>query len=145
MDIYQQIVNLAPKKRGFHLVSGELLRQLPGIASFKIGLAHIQLLHTSAGLCLNENADPDVRHDMETIFNTIVPEDIPGLLHTLEGSDDMPAHAKSALLGTQLSIPVRNGTFLLGTWQGIYLCEHRTQGGSRQIAVTILGETANRA
>lgn len=145
MEIYQQIVQLAPKSRGFHLVTGELLRQLPGLARFGAGLAHLQLLHTSASLALNENADPDVRHDMELIFNALVPEHQHGLRHTLEGSDDMSAHAKSAIIGTQLSIPVRNGAFLLGTWQGVYLCEHRNQGGPRQMAVTILGETTKRA
>ncbi|MGN6546262.1 MAG: secondary thiamine-phosphate synthase enzyme YjbQ [Aureliella sp.] len=131
---------LQAKPRGFHLVTREVVDQLPELAQMKVGLLHLFILHTSASLTINENADPDVRVDMETIFNRIVPEDQP-LVHTIEGPDDMPAHAKASMLGSGLLIPVGGGQLVLGTWQGIYLCEHRNQGGSRQVVATLQGTT----
>lgn len=140
MKIEQHIIRLTPKPRGFHLITAEIERQAETLRSFTRGIAHLHLLHTSASLTLNENADPDVREDMEAIFSNLVREREPWYLHTLEGPDDMPAHAKASLLGCSLSIPVRSGSFLLGTWQGVYLCEHRNHGGNRQLALTIIGD-----
>lgn len=135
----QQIeITLKPVSRGFHLVTGEILRQLPKLP--KTGLMNIFVKHTSCGLSINENCDPDVRDDMETIFNRLVPENRPDYLHTLEGADDMPAHAKSVLSGVSLTIPITNGRLNMGTWQGIYLNEYRSYGGARKLVVTILGE-----
>ncbi len=139
MQIRQHELTLSPRRRGFHLITAELEKAIPGLREIDGGIAHLFLKHTSAGLTLNENASPDVRQDMETIFNAIVPENRPEYQHTLEGSDDMPAHAKSSLLGTSLVLPITKGQFNLGTWQGIYLCEHRDHGGSRRLLVTILG------
>jgi len=138
MSIYQKEIQLSPKSRGFHLITTELERLLPEITTLNTGLVFLHLKHTSASITLNENADPDVRVDMESIFNDIVQENQPYYTHTLEGPDDMPAHAKSSILGTQLTLPVTNGKFNLGTWQGVYLCEHRMHGGARKIVVTIL-------
>ena len=135
---FQKRFLLSEKTRGFHLITEEILRFVPEISDFSVGLFHLFLLHTSASLSINENADPDVRIDMETIFNRIVPEN-QKLTHTIEGPDDMPAHVKSSLLGCDLKIPVANGRLLLGTWQGIYLCEHRNQGGARSVVVTLQG------
>lgn len=135
----QRIVQLRSRSRGFHLVTQEVEAAIPELASVTQGLAHIMIMHTSAGLTLNENADPDVRTDFETIFDFMVPENRPEYVHTMEGPDDMPAHAKASLVGSSLMIPVRNGRFLVGTWQGIYLCEFRNRAGARRIAVTILG------
>jgi secondary thiamine-phosphate synthase enzyme len=132
---------LSPKDRGFHLVTREVLAQLPELSRVKIGILHVFIKHTSAGLTINENADPDVRTDMETYFNAIVPEKSLPLTHTIEGPDDMPAHVKSSLLGCSLSIPITNGALSLGTWQGIYLCEHRNHGGKRKLVATIHGES----
>lgn len=129
---------LPAKPRGFHLITREVVAQLPELSQIKVGLLHLFILHTSASLTINENADPDVRVDMETIFNRLVPEDQP-LVHTIEGPDDMPAHAKASMLGTGLLIPVGDGELVLGTWQGIYLCEHRNEGGSRQVVATLQG------
>ena len=135
----QQIeITLSPKPRGFHLVTGDILRQLPKLP--KTGLLHLFVKHTSCGLSINENCDPDVRADMETIFNRLVPENRPEYLHTMEGSDDMPAHAKSTLSGVSLTIPITDGRLNMGTWQGIYFCEYRSYGGSRRIVATIIGE-----
>ena len=140
MKIFQKEFNLTPRKRGFHIVTGEVLENIPEISEIDLGLAHIFICHTSASLTLNENVSPDVRDDFESHFNTAVPENAPYYQHRIEGSDDMPAHIKSSILGSSLSIPVKNGRFNLGTWQGIYLCEHRNNGGSRKLIVTIFGE-----
>jgi secondary thiamine-phosphate synthase enzyme len=135
----QTRIQLAAQPRGFHLVTREVLAQLPELGDFKVGLLHLFLLHTSASLTINENADPDVRTDMETALNHVVPEDLE-YVHTLEGPDDMPAHVKSSLMGSGLLIPVSEGELVLGTWQGIYLCEHRNRGGSRALVATLQGE-----
>lgn len=129
---------LAPRRRGIHLVTGDILRQLPALP--RKGLLNLLVKHTSAALALNENADPDVRHDLNEIFNRLVPENAPYYLHTLEGDDDMPAHAKSVIVGASLTIPITDGRLNLGTWQGIYLCEFRDYGGSRKIVATVIGE-----
>ena len=129
---------LNEKRRGFHLVTSEILFHLPALP--KVGLLNLFIKHTSAGLTINENADPDVRVDMEGIFNRMVREREPYYQHTLEGDDDMPAHAKSTLVGDSLTIPITNGRLNLGTWQGIYLCEFRNYGGARHIVATITGE-----
>lgn len=129
---------LAPRRRGIHLVTGDILRQLPALP--RKGMLNLLVKHTSAALALNENADPDVRHDLNEIFNRLVPENAPYYLHTLEGDDDMPAHAKSVIVGASLTIPITDGRLNLGTWQGIYLCEFRDYGGSRKIVATVMGE-----
>ncbi len=136
----QKEFSLQARSRGFHLVTNEVLDQIPEIKNIKTGIAHMFIQHTSASLTLNENADPDVRVDMESHFNKLAPENAPYYIHTLEGSDDMPAHIKSSLLGSSVSIPITNGRLNLGIWQGIYLCEHRNHGGSRRIIVTLNGE-----
>ena len=136
----QKKFQLAAKPRGFHLITREVIEQLPELKQLKVGLAHVFLQHTSASLALNENADVDVRHDLESYLSQTVPEDLAYFRHTLEGSDDMPAHIKSVLLGVSLSIPISAGYLALGTWQGIYLCEHRNQGGKRTLIVTLQGE-----
>jgi secondary thiamine-phosphate synthase enzyme len=136
----QNSLQLTAKPRGFHLVSREIVSQLPELKRFKIGLAHIFLQHTSASLALNENADADVRGDLERYFSRAVAENEPYYRHTLEGSDDMPAHIKSVIIGNSLTIPIRQGQLALGTWQGIYLCEHRNHADSRTIIVTLNGE-----
>ncbi|UZH55961.1 YjbQ family protein [Salinimicrobium tongyeongense] len=138
--IFQKEIKLKAKPRGFHLVTDELLQQIPEIKEVSVGFLQIFIKHTSAGLTINENADPTVRADFESHFNKMVPEDQPYYKHTLEGSDDMPAHIKASLLGSSLQIPVTNGRLNLGTWQGIYLCEHRDHGGSRKLVLTIYGE-----
>ena len=130
--------DLQSRRRGFHLITGEILRNLPPLP--EVGLLHLFIKHTSAGLSINENADPDVRMDMESIFNHLVKEREPYYQHTLEGNDDMPAHAKSSIIGTSVTIPITNGKLNLGTWQGIYLCEFRDYGGNRQMLTTISGE-----
>ena len=138
-DMVQQIeITLKSKPRGFHLVTSEIMSQMPKLP--KTGIINIFCKHTSCGLSINENYDPDVRVDMETIFNRLVPENRPDYVHTLEGSDDMPAHAKSTLSGVSLTIPITNGRLNMGTWQGIYFCEYRNYGGARKIVVTIIGE-----
>lgn len=136
--IKQTEFTLKPRTRGFHLINNEIISQLPQLP--KNGLLNLFVKHTSCGLCINENADPDVRTDMEGIFNHIVPENQPYFCHILEGSDDMPAHAKSVISGVSLSIPITDGRLNLGTWQGIYLCEYRSHGGPRRIVATIIGE-----
>ncbi len=135
--IAQVEITLKPRRRGFHLVTDEVVGQLPPLP--ETGLLSLFVKHTSCGLTVNENADPDVRIDMESIFNRIVPERQPFYTHTLEGDDDMPAHAKSTLSGVSLTIPITNHRLNLGTWQGIYLCEYRNYGGPRRIVATIIG------
>jgi len=136
----QKTISLQAKARGFHLVTDEVIHLLPELSQFNIGLAHLFIQHTSASLTVNENADPDVRLDMEAHFNHFVPENQSYYAHILEGSDDMPAHIKSSTLGCSLSLPIRDGRLALGTWQGIYLGEHRNHAGSRRIVVTLQGE-----
>jgi secondary thiamine-phosphate synthase enzyme len=140
MAWYQKEIAMAPQKRGFHLITEEIIRYVPEIRKIKTGIAHIFIKHTSASLTLNENADPTVRFDMETHFNKTIPENMPYYQHDTEGSDDMPAHLKSVVIGNSVTIPITNGKFNLGTWQGIYLCEHRNYGGPRKIVITINGE-----
>lgn len=129
---------LQPKPRGFHLVTREIIDQLPTLSDVSVGIAHIFIKHTSASLCINENADPTVRVDFESHFNVMVPENAAYYVHTYEGPDDMPAHIKAALLGNSVTVPITDGRFNLGTWQGIYLCEHRDHGGARRLVVTIM-------
>ena len=135
----QRDLTLRPRSRGFHLITREVLAELPELAPVRVGLLHLLLQHTSASLTLNENASPDVRADMETWVNAAVPEGF-AWTHTLEGADDMPAHVKSSLMGATLTLPLRDGAPVLGTWQGIYLCEHRDAGGPRRLTVTVHGE-----
>lgn len=137
----QRELTLPAKSRGFHLVTHEIIAELPELETLRVGLFHLFILHTSASLTINENADPDVRTDMETFFNHIAPERGLSLQHTLEGPDDMPAHVKSSLLGASISIPIRQGSLALGTWQGIYLCEHRNRGGRRRFIATLQGDS----
>ena len=134
--IHQTEFSLSPKRRGCHLITGEILSQLPKPLP-DAGMLNLFVKHTSCALSINENADPDVRTDMAKILDHLVPENQPYYDHTMEGSDDMPAHAKSSLLGVSLSIPITNGRLNLGTWQGIYLCEFRDYGGPRKIVATI--------
>jgi secondary thiamine-phosphate synthase enzyme len=136
----QRTIRLPAKSRGFHLVTVEVLEALPELERVSVGLAHLLIQHTSASLALNENAAPEVRRDFESWFNQAVPEEAPYWTHTLEGPDDMPAHVKAALLGPSLTLPVSDGRLALGTWQGIYLCEHRDHGGPRSLVVTVWGE-----
>lgn len=135
----QHRLTLPAFRRGFHLITDRVVEAVPELAAIKTGLLHVFILHTSASLTINENADADVRVDLESSFNAIAPETFP-YVHTLEGPDDMPAHVKASLLGSSVSIPVSNGRLVLGTWQGIYLCEHRNQGGPRQLVLTLQGE-----
>jgi secondary thiamine-phosphate synthase enzyme len=136
----QREVRLRARPRGFHLVTGEVLDAVPEIREVRVGLVHVFIRHTSASLTLNENASPDVRRDFESHFSAAVPEDAPYWTHTLEGPDDMPAHIKASLLGPAVSFPIADGRPALGTWQGIYLCEHRDRGGERSLIVTACGE-----
>lgn len=136
--IQQVEITLRPHARGFHLVTEEIVRQLPPLP--QTGLLNLFIQHTSAALSINENCDPDVRDDMEQIFNRLIRERESWYTHTLEGWDDMPAHAKSTMIGVSLSVPVTLGQLNLGTWQGIYLCEFRNHGGPRRIVATIIGE-----
>ena len=137
---FQKIINLKSRPRGFHLVTNEIEAQLPELSELQIGLVHLFIQHTSASLSINENADPTVRMDFESHINQMVPENAPYYRHTLEGPDDMPAHIKSSLMGCSVIIPVSNGHFNLGMWQGIYLGEHRDHGGSRRLVITLQGE-----
>ena len=139
MDWFQKELTLAPRSRGFHLITCEIVAAVPEIGRFGVGLAHLFIRHTSAALALNENADPTVRADMEAAFNRLAPENAPYYTHTNEGPDDMPAHLKAVLLGSSLTVPISDGRLALGTWQGIYLCEHRDNGGRRRIVVTLSG------
>ena len=140
MKIYQQAISIRQKPRGFHLITKEIIHALPDLSLIKIGICQVFIQHTSASLTINENADPTVRMDFEMYFNKTVRENDPDYQHDYEGSDDMPAHLKSSLLGSSVMIPVRNGQLALGTWQGIYLCEHRDHGGTRNLIVTAWGE-----
>jgi secondary thiamine-phosphate synthase enzyme len=140
----QREITLAPRPRGFHLITREVLSELPELEELGVGLLHVLIRHTSASLTLNENASPDVRRDFESWFNQAVPERAPYWTHTLEGDDDMPAHIKASLLGPSLTLPVSGGRLALGTWQGIYLCEHRDRGGSRSLVATLFGEGRSR-
>lgn len=139
MKIYQKEFRLKARSRGFHLITDEVLQQLPEIGEIKTGLLNVFIKHTSASLSINENADPTVRKDFESHFNQMVPEDQSYYLHDDEGSDDMPAHIKASILGCSLCIPVSDGQLNMGIWQGIYLCEHRNHGGARNILVTLQG------
>jgi secondary thiamine-phosphate synthase enzyme len=136
----QRDVRLSSVPRGFHLVTREISEGVPELSSIGVGLAHVFIRHTSASLTLNENASPDVRRDFSAWFDRAVPEDASYWTHTLEGPDDMPAHVKASLLGPSVTLPVRDGSFALGTWQGIYLCEHRDSGGARTVTVTAFGD-----
>jgi len=136
----QKEIRLQKKPRGFHLITRDIIQQLPELAAVKIGMANVFIQHTSASLTINENADPSVRADFESFFNRMVPEDEPYYQHRDEGSDDLPAHLKTSILGSSLNIPVSNGEFNMGVWQGIYLCEHRNHGGSRTLVVTLQGD-----
>ncbi|WP_296033005.1 secondary thiamine-phosphate synthase enzyme YjbQ [uncultured Alcanivorax sp.] len=137
---FQDIVTLPAQRRGCHLVTRDVVAALPVLAEIEVGLLHLFIQHTSASLTINENADPDVRGDLERHLNVMVPENAPYYEHTLEGPDDMPAHIKSVLIGPSLTIPIQAGRLALGTWQGIYLCEHRDHGGARRLVATIQGE-----
>jgi secondary thiamine-phosphate synthase enzyme len=143
MPWHQTRVQLPAFPRGFHLITGHVTRAMPQIAEIDVGLLHVFILHTSASLTINENADPDVRTDMETSMNRLVPDDA-DYVHTLEGPDDMPAHVKASMMGSSVSIPVSRGSLALGTWQGIYLCEHRDRAGSRSLVLTLQGEPKQR-
>ena len=136
----QKEVYLKERRRGFHLITNEIEKSIPELALYKIGLVNIFICHTSASITLNENVSPDVRVDFESHINKMIPENAPHYTHTIEGSDDMPAHIKSSLIGSNLSIPIKDGKLFLGTWQGVYLCEHRNRGGSRKIIVTVYGQ-----
>lgn len=136
----QREITLAPRPRGFHLVTREVLADLPELGELSVGLLHLLLRHTSASLTLNENASPEVPRDFESWFNVAVPEQGSPWTHTLEGPDDMPAHVKASLLGASLTLPIGGGVPLLGTWQGVYLCEHRDRGGARRLMATAWGE-----
>ena len=144
MQWIQRTVRLKPYSRGFHLITGEILNHVPEIEQVRTGLLHVFIQHTSASLTINENADPDVRIDLETAMNAVAPEDLP-FVHTLEGPDDMPAHVKSSLLGSSISVPVSDGKLCFGTWQGIYICEHRNRAGGRALVLTLSGETTDLA
>jgi secondary thiamine-phosphate synthase enzyme len=142
MSWFQKEISIEAKPRGFHLITREIESQIPELGLYKIGLAHVFIQHTSAALALNENIDPTVRRDMESYFNHLVPEDAPYFVHTYEGPDDMPAHIKAVLLGSSVTVPIRDGRLNLGTWQGIYLCEHRDRGRRRRLVVTLTGQTS---
>jgi secondary thiamine-phosphate synthase enzyme len=136
----QREITLRPRPRGFHLITDEIVGGVPELRDIGVGLAHLFVRHTSASLTLNENASPDVRRDFESWFDAAVPEDAPYWTHTIEGPDDMPAHIKASLLGPALTLPIAEGRLALGTWQGVYLCEHRDRGGPRSVLVTLVGE-----
>ena len=140
MAVYQAEVQFPPFPRGFHLITQRVLEALPELANIKAGVLHVFIQHTSASLTINENADPAVRQDFEFHFNVMVPESATYFEHTLEGPDDMTSHIKSSLLGSSVSVPVTNGKLNLGTWQGIYLCEHRNDGGNRRLVLTAYGD-----
>ena len=140
MDWIQREIKLKAPHRGFHIITGEITKQIPEISNFKIGILNIYIKHTSASLTINESADPSVLDDMESYFNNSVKENEPYYIHTAEGSDDMPAHIKSSILGNHTSIPIKEGKLNLGTWQGIYLCEHRTMPRERIITIILNGQ-----
>lgn len=135
----QKQIRLPALRRGFHIITREVLSEVPELSQVDVGLMHVFIMHTSASLSINENADPDVPRDLEMAFNSIAPESLP-YVHTCEGPDDMPAHVKASMIGNSLSIPISGGRLCLGTWQGIYLCEHRNHASGRQLVVTIQGE-----
>ena len=135
----QREIRLASRRRGFHLISSEITAAMPEVRELRVGLLHVFIQHTSASLSINENADPDVPRDLEMAFNEIAREDFP-YVHTMEGPDDMPAHVKASMLGSSVSVPIKDGRLCLGTWQGIYLCEHRDRGGPRRLVLTLHGE-----
>ncbi|RYY37961.1 MAG: YjbQ family protein [Sphingobacteriaceae bacterium] len=139
MKMFQELLRLRELKRGFHLITTEVLQAIPQLAEIKMGMCQVFIRHTSASLTINENADSTVRADFEMYFNKAVPENDPDYLHDYEGPDDMPAHLKAAMLGSSVLIPVNNGKLALGTWQGIYLCEHRDYGGSRELVISAWG------
>jgi len=139
MNLYQKEISLPAKKRGFHIITDIILSAIPELKNMKVGQLHVFIKHTSASLTINENADPSVRVDFESHINKMVPENTPYYTHIFEGSDDMPAHIKSSLMGSSVQIPLTNGKLNLGTWQGVYLCEHRDYGGSRKIVITAFG------
>ena len=139
MNFYQKDISLKPFSRGFHLITNEIIKQIPEISNISIGQLQVFIKHTSASLTINENADATVRDDFESHFNKMVPENLPYFKHTYEGSDDMPAHLKTSILGNSIQIPITNGVLNLGIWQGIYLCEHRNYGGSRKLVLTAFG------
>ena len=141
MPWIRRSIVLPQLRRGFHLITRHVVEALPELATMEVGLLHVFLQHTSASLTINENADPDVPKDLETSFNSLAPEDFPHR-HTVEGTDDMPAHVKAALLGSSVSVPVERGKLCLGTWQGIYLCEHRNHASRRSLVLTLHGENA---
>lgn len=140
MTWFQKEITLSPRPRGFHLITRDIVAAVPEIALYSVGLAHLFIRHTSAALALNENADPTVRAYMEAYFDRLAPENAAYYKHTIEGPDDMPAHLKAVLLGSSLTIPISNGRLALGTWQGVYLCEHRDDGGRRRVVVTLSGQ-----
>ena len=139
MHFYQKKIQLKGYPRGFHIITKQIAEALPEIKKITQGMLHVFIKHTSAGLTINENADPTVRVDFESHFNKMIPENEPYYQHTLEGPDDMPAHIKSSLLGNSVNVPISNGKLNLGTWQGIYLCEHRNNGGVRKIVISAFG------
>merc|ERR1712168_1234284 len=139
MSWFQKEISISAKRRGCHLITDDILKNLPELHQFKVGLVHILIKHTSGSLALNENWDPDVRLDMEMMLNRLIPESIP-FKHSCEGPDDMPAHVKACFMGASLTLPVTSGKFNLGTWQGIWLCEHRDHASSRNLVITIQGE-----
>ena len=141
----QSTFTLAPRARGFHLVTDEVLAHLPDLGGLRVGMAHLFIQHTSAALAIMENADPEVRTDLEAHFRRLAPDDAPHYTHTYEGPDDMSAHIKAILIGPSLTIPITGGRLNLGTWQGIYLCEHRAHGGARRVVATVWGETHGEA
>ncbi len=140
MKIYQQPLQLKARRRGFHIITAEIQQAVPQLREINTGMCQVFIQHTSASLTINENADPTVREDFEMYFNKAVPENDPDYMHDYEGSDDMPAHLKAAMLGASVMIPIRNGRLALGTWQGIYLCEHRNHDGGRNVIITAWGE-----
>jgi len=139
MHFFQKEIQLKPYKRGFHLITDRIEREVPELSMIKIGQLQVFIKHTSASLTINENADPTVRTDFENHINVMVPENAPYYMHTYEGPDDMPAHIKASLMGASVVIPVTNGRLNMGIWQGIYLCEHRDYGGSRELILTLMG------
>ena len=140
MPWFQKEITLKPRPRGFHLITNEILDGFPEIKQFKTGILHVFIQHTSASLTINENTDPSVRTDFESHFNVLIPEDAPYYEHTLEGPDDMTSHIKASILGSSVSVPITKGKLNLGTWQGIYLCEHRNRGGRRKLVLTAYGD-----
>lgn len=140
MKVYQQAISLPEKRRGFHLITPDVINAFPQLAGINAGLCQVFIQHTSASLTVNENADPTVRKDFEMFFNKAVRENDPDYVHDYEGADDMPAHLKASLLGSSVLIPIWHGRLALGTWQGIYLCEHRNRGGARSLVITAWGE-----